>query len=426
MNYLEFSNLIFESFNLLVLSLFACLLIYIPIIRKRNIALFSPFILVFYNSITASAIFLFLTITKIVDFSDFLYYLAAEMLFYYGFCTKLPPLKIRKEISRKIYFLDESFSYVFFISIFLLFLFNKILFYKIIGIPILFDSRNEVFTKGGGSGIIIRADTIFSCIITYYATYFCFIKQKHKIFNSFVFIIYIITLVLSANKSGVIVFFCNVYAVLLLFSNYKKELLMKFNKKNKLLIFFSVIFLFLGFVIQYRGNSLVDIVGKLFFRLLAQGDAIFLGFPKQLYKKVTQDSFCSVFFSDLLVTFRITPYSFAPKSIGQVLFSLATGNDYDSGSVTPHQLLGLIEFGKFGGMCFSFYLGVLMNFLHSNYKLTSNHILNLVKYFLFINAPFLNYAFFAFNVSITSFILFTIPILFIFVIFKYLKSDIEM
>lgn len=427
MDYLTFTNLILENPVNLTLSIVLFSFIYIIIMKRKQIALFSPFIFVIYNSLSADVNMFFLYSLGKVSEKNFFYFFIGEFLFFLAFIIKLPKVKFNVESNTKnkgLYNInDNNYSYIFFFITFLLFIFNKLMIYRSIGIPILMSSRNDMSSKGGGTGIFLRIDEIVSAILIYYMTYFLFIKKEHKLFSKITLIVYVLTILLSASKSGVLGFLCSVFSVIFLYRNVNPEPLNKWNRSLFKLIILASLFLIIGFVIQYSGYSINELFAKIGVRLLSQGDAVFLGFPKENFKQVESSGFFRVFFSDLLVTFRILPSQFSIPSIGHELYVIATGFDYNSGSVATHQIFGLIEFGYIGGWAFSFFCGLLTNIIYKNFEYNKSNCLNLFNFYLYNKAPLLNYALPAFLVSITNLLLMSIPILFVLFIVYYLRNN---
>lgn len=131
------------------------------------------------------------------------------------------------------------------------------------------------------------------------------------------------------------------------------------NKYQYILI--VIVFISALFIISIQNNTQSTII--LFIeRLIGSGDIFYQGYYDDKINSIQGNAF-NLLFTDILGSFRITPWSELPKPIGMQLYNMTYNVDLNMGANARHNYLGLICFGFGGSFVFSLILGMIISFI---------------------------------------------------------------
>jgi oligosaccharide repeat unit polymerase len=258
-----------------------------------------------------------------------------------------------------------------------IYLFFQGIIYVTKGIPIFMVSRLETFSDGGGSGILGRITEV-SSIFSLYAFFLVIKVDKFRIseFPKYTMIgLIFLTFMLSGSKSSFLtvfyVFWCYIIFTQIKGGNYQIYLSV-LNKHIKSIIAVSVVLACLVIYIQSKNfadeadndltkNPLVDIA----FRFVYSGDIYWFSYPNNVYLSIPSNRGFTALFTDILGLFRIYNWEDLPEVIGLTMKRYHHPSDVITGSNARHNVFGLIYYGFFGSILFSYVLGLFLSFIRN-------------------------------------------------------------
>lgn len=391
MNYFEFGELVFNNILLLVLITSCVLVVYFPIMKYKNFHIFALNLETFYNSMTCMIVFIFLLSINRIDHYYVKYYFLSEIFFLLGFCYKGKSLNsiIKENTKEK----AELKSYDFYFYLFICFMYfaPTILIYKVKGIPILLDSRFETSLNGGGFGLFTRFTDFSSWLVIYFSF---FIKKysenkKYRFLAKINLGISVIILLLSGSRSALLHLFKILFIIYYSIQGYQPKEIVIYKKKTWNYIPLILISGLSLFFLRYKQQFIMQFL----FRVICQGDSIFLAFPNQKIELLQSYSLGELLFTNLLVTFRLKPSSETVNVIGMELIKIVYGHYNDGGAVCIQNVEGYVHFREFG-FIFSFFVGLVVNYITKRvYKLYKSKLLFIMNFSICYMAVCLSYNF---------------------------------
>lgn len=420
MNYFEFGELVFNNILSIFFISICVLVVYFPIMKYKNFHIFALNLETFYNSMTCMIVFIFLFGMKRIDHYYVKYYFLSEIFFFLGFCYKGKSLNsiIKENTKTK----AEIKSYDFYFYLFLCFMYfvPTLIIYKVKGIPVLLDSRFETSLNGEGFGVFTRFTDFASWLVIYFSF---FIKKysenkKYRFTAKINLGISVIIVLLSGSRSALLHLFKILFIIYYSVQGFQpKEIVIYKRNTWKYIPIILISGLFI-FFIKFKQQFIMQFL----FRVICQGDSIFLAFPNQKIELLQSYSLGELLFNNLLVTFRLKPYSERITVIGMELINIVYGHYNDGGAVCIHNIEGYVHFREFG-FIFSFFVGLIVNYLTKRvYKLYKSKLLFIINFSICYMAICLSYNF-GVAISYVTTCLLNFPIyIVVYYFLKYLKK----
>lgn len=366
MNNYEFYAILLANVDTFLLSMFISFMFYFILFRKRITSVLDPIILQIIASVFGFTVVLFLFLVNAITPLVFTSYVVTQLAFFAGFFTfkTSRPSAAAISFDRNWVQIKLCFLYLSAILVFLQFYI-----YSQRGIPLLMESRLEYYTGGSGFGIFSRIVDVLlvACIYLYFDLLF---NKKIRLTNLFytgIFLLIVLFLVLSGSKSS----FIAVGFVLYCYLQYNagnlsalRNISVVLKKSAKWIIIVAVIFTIFIIVVQSRNeDESLNPVFALILRFVHNADVFWYAYPENTYLRINGSEPFKALFTDLLGYFRIYSWEEMPQAIGIDLKQIHHPSDVLSGPNARHNVFGLIYFGFWGAIPFSYIMGLLLSFI---------------------------------------------------------------
>ena len=373
MNNFEFYDLIINNVSLFIIVLLFSIILHYFIFKPQIKSILDPYFLAAISSVFCFAVVFLLYFSNNISYYLFLSYILTQTSFFLGLYTFRGKGNI---VINKVHSKSNKYTtiiaFYFFSFVYLL---CQGIIYKLKGIPLFMESRLETFASGGGSGILGRISDVTSVFSLY--SFFLIAKiDKFRISELpkyVVFLFIILTFFLSGSKSSFLIVF-SIFWCFIIFSRSKGWdylIYLNFIKVHlKLIIIFSLSIVLFIIIIQNSNsaNSNQNEISPFFsllLRLIHSGDVYWYSYPNNIYLLINGDRWFSALFTDTLGLFRISDWNDLPEAIGITLKNIHHPSDILQGPNARHNIFGLIYFGYFGSIIFSFTLGVILSFIRN-------------------------------------------------------------
>lgn len=372
MNYVDFDLLFVNAPGLYLLALAICSVIYLPVIRLKVSSIYDPLGENLVFAMFASAVVVFLALTKQIENNYLIQFTASELLFLVCL-TAIPKYRQRTKIDDT-RLADPEYRR-FLQSLYLLsacvFIISQSAAYAIGGIPLFYESRLDYYAAGGGFGFLSRVISISSSFCWYLVIYRFAYRWKigfwPRIGDIFVAGSLALAAVLSGSKSTF------VYVLFLLFyfrllhrnsSFYSKEQDGRFVRGQKGILSAAIAGVVVVLLSTGRAGRISEALYQFYYRVVLSGDGYFMGYPNHTLLSVDSRSpFLAIFGGSLNMLRLVTPDQL-PEPLGFQLFHL-TGGIGSFGPNPRHSLFGLVYFGAWASLFYSAFLGLLVGLLRN-------------------------------------------------------------
>lgn len=420
----EFETLVESNFPLYLGCLLLVSIVYYFLYRKIVFTILDPFFIYIVSTVFAIADVLIMAFTKAIKpyyISSFLFSQSAFLLGFYtlkGFSNKKINFKLVKNLD-----FSKSKGTVICIVFFVIFFVVQCTVYYLRGIPILFDSRLDYYNEGGGFGVMARILGVLSMFV-------CFLIFKIAIDNfktlststwfalAFMFLFYLLTQVLSGGKSAVLTPITILFSYL--YISDRKHLIKKISKKYFfLIVLFSLSLVSVIILIQSGDDSQPPPWLALIYRLVVSGDVYWYVYPNDVIKTyhIKANGFVWLF-NDFLGLFRLISWSDLGTHPGIYFYNYHHPTDATRGPNIRHNVFGLMYFGYYGGIFYSFCLGLMLSFFRFVLVAlkSKNIFFKFSVVYLFINCTMIEPDVTLFFLSLNN-LLIMLPILFLITVF---------
>jgi len=370
----------FEEHTLSVI-LFAIVLsiVYLFMYRKYFDTVFDPlFLVVVIAGLSSSTVFL-LYYHNIIKTHYFLQFLWTEIAFLAGFFLIRPinfkAYKNAAPIAHQTKS-NEEFALTLFYWCSIIHVILQLLTYKLIGLPILMDSRMATFTGGGGFGIVGRIIEVTSTVGTFLLFYRIFYVKNsfgQKFYNYIYLLLVIFFQLASGNKTNMLflVYFLFILNLFMLKIKGREALhvINKVAKYQKYIIIASIPLIFAVIYIQYV-NSGADVeklsaLSSLVFRVVSFGDIYYMTLPNDVITHMNNDSAFLQLFKDPLGFFRIVPWNNLPIDCGIEIYQYHITDNAIGGPNARYNYFAMLYFNPIGQFLYCFFLGLIVSFLRN-------------------------------------------------------------
>ena len=360
---IEFYTTLIEHLGFFVI-LSASILGFLYFIFRRHIfSIFDP--LLYYVLITEAFCItdvVFMGYYKLIQTKYTVQYLLSESALFLGillFRVRVPLPLTGNNIQR------DYIPYYFYRLALILFVGLNVFVYTVGGIPLFVENRLEIFRVGGGFGLISRMFDVLIVIIIYY------LLEVHRLrswrWREWVVLGLIATIqVLSGAKSAALtlVFIVSLHAFYT--GGFGTGELRSIKLLRQLTIAAVGGFLVVAQVqlseVAISGQSL-SLISQAALRFVNNGDAFVYAYAENLIERLNGSNSIRALFSEYLAFFRFAAPDELPTHLGRQLSQSLNGFDATTQTNAKHNIFGYVYFGVFGGVVYSFMLGVAIGFL---------------------------------------------------------------
>lgn len=373
MNNYEFYDIALNNIGLFISLLFFSVFIHYIIFRSLVKSILDPYFLAVISSVFCSTVVYLLYFTSNISFYLFMSYNLTQFSFILGIFTFKQKISNNKKENFKTEKSKNNslVAFYFFSSVYII---SQCFIYKLKGIPLFMESRLETFSSGGGAGVLGRISDV-SSIFSLYAFFLVIKIDKFRITEIPKYIILLlifITFFLSGSKSSFLIVF-SVFWCYIIFTQIKGgDYLVYFQlmKKNiKWIILFSVVISTFIIYVQSNPDNAGDNPLNPFFalclRFVHSGDIFWYAYPNNVYLKIPSNQWIAALLHDTFGLLRIQDWSNLPEAIGITLKEIHHPSDVLQGPNARHNVFGLIYYGFFGSIFFSYCLGVFLSFVRN-------------------------------------------------------------
>lgn len=373
MNNYEFYDIALNNISLFISLLFFSVFIHYIIFRSQVKSILDPYFLAVISSVFCLTVVYLLYFTSNISFYLFMSYNLTQLGFILGIFTFKHKITINK---KKNLITEKSnnnslVAFYFFSSVYII---SQCLIYKLKGIPLFMESRLETFSSGGGAGVLGRISDV-SSIFSLYAFFLVIKIDKFRISEIpkyLILLLILITFFLSGSKSTFLIVF-SVFWCYIIFTQIKGGdylVYLQLMKKNiKWIILFSIVISTFIIYVQSNpdnaGDNTLNPFLALCLRFLHSGDIFWYAYPDNVYLKIPSNQWIAALLHDTFGFLRIQDWSNLPEAIGITLKDIHHPSDVLQGPNARHNVFGLIYYGFFGSIFFSYSLGVFLSFVRN-------------------------------------------------------------
>jgi hypothetical protein len=395
MNNYDFLGLVLKHLPLYLVALGLCLAVYYVIYRRLFISILDPLFLSTLFSLFGSSVVLFLYFTDSISnfyFSSFILTQAAFILGLFWFKPYTADNILVGTLPKSFSFRREGLllKSLFLVSCFI-FVLAQLVVYAKKGIPLFMESRLETFTGGSGFGIFSRFIDIAG-ICGFYLAIYLIISREVGQMRPFVILFLLffgMSLILTGSKSAFLLIGFIIYSLIIYNMKYNYNASFLFNylrTREKKILYYGFLIALLVIIIQsYTNKSHLNAFVSFILRLIHSGDIYWYAYPNSILEKIDNSKPFQALFVDFLGFFRLVSWEDLPTAIGIDLFQYHHPTNVIQGPNGRHNVFGLIYFGYYGAILFSFCIGYLVSYVRNYlyFKLGNNVILGLVYTLLY-------------------------------------------
>jgi hypothetical protein len=365
----QFMELIADSPFTYTAALIITFAAYLLLYRKQLYSVYDPLCVLMVSTAFAASDVVFLWWRNLIDARYFIQFINTETAFLVGLMLFKPVN--RRTIIRNAGEGERRFLVVLYIVSAIVFLLTQAVTYAILGIPILYASRNSYYSAGGGIGVLNHSLNV-TWSFSFYLLIYCLASQKKvggwfRLFNITVGVALVASAILSGSKATFIaVVFLVFYFRFLHRGDQTCSVADKsLAKLQKIAAISAIGAIFLVIGVQLSSGSPAVWLVSLYWRIADFGDVYFMAYPTHIIDAIPGKSGLLAVFGSLLGPFRIVPYDSLPETLGFVLHRMVYGFDNFSGPNDRHNVFGVVYFGAYGSILYSLILGMIVGFIRN-------------------------------------------------------------
>lgn len=423
------NNLFFAVFNnipLYILTVLISMVVYGVLLRKQIYSLFDPFLLSMISSAFGCSSVFFMYFNSMINEYYFHSYILTQIAFLVG-VTIVKPINLKKldkliaiNTSKEPLFNETLITVIYYLAS-ISYLVAQIYSYKLVGIPLLKESRLGLYS--GGTGIVKRfldvcgPVTIFILVHRYLT-----LNSNKRFFCSWLYdfglLLFIsVSLILGGSKSAIlsivyVMFFYFFFSYRLGTGRYF------YNRLRKIILVLVVVaFVVAVLVAMIQGHEKAVSSGlmRIVYRFIIAGDIFIYAYHGNILQRIHEGNGILAIFTDFLGLFRIVPREVLPKALGLQVYQAVYNVDAILGPNPRHNVFSLFYFGFFGAILYSFTIGLLVSFVRNKlYFLVPKNLIGGILYMFFVNSVILFEADIVLGLAtLNSFVLVFLPLLFV-------------
>lgn len=391
MNSFDYFELVFENWFLYLASVVIVFFVYFIVFKKYYISVLDPFTFTCFFSAMAITVPVFLFFVNEITVRLFISFVLTQLFFFLGFRI-FSPIEINKIEPRKKLDIDGQeirFIKWFFIIIGFTNVSLQLFSYKLVGIPLLAESRLGIYGESGGiNNLLKRILEVTSQCYIFLTIFFIYLERKNllfKVYTTISIVIIVVFSVLSGSK-GAFMTFGLAFFIYALYAVKWGDFSIFFTIK-KFIIKFGVVALLLALVVialsEESGNPFIFLL----FRIGQSGDVYYMAYPNEIVDKIPSLNWFIALFASPLSLFGLIPRAMIPDPMGYFIMQYHYPNIEFRGPNARMNILSYVYFGIIYSPIYCFIIGGLLSFFRNRlfYLLPSN-IFGCIVYFLFLNA----------------------------------------
>lgn len=391
MNSFDYFELVFENWFLYLASVVIVFFVYFIVFKKYYISVLDPFTFTCFFSAMAITVPVFLFFVNEITVRLFISFVLTQLFFFLGFRI-FSPIEINKIEPRKKLDIDGQeirFIKWFFIIIGFTNVSLQLFSYKLVGIPLLAESRLGIYGESGGiSNLLKRILEVTSQCYIFLTIFFIYLERKNllfKVYTTISIVIIVVFSVLSGSK-GAFMTFGFAFFIYALYAVKWGDFSIFFTIK-KFIIKFGVVALLLALAVialsEESGNPFIFLL----FRIGQSGDVYYMAYPNEIVDKIPSLNWFIGLFASPLSLFGLIPRAMIPDPMGYFIMQYHYPNIEFRGPNARMNILSYVYFGIIYSPIYCFIIGGLLSFFRNRlfYLLPSN-IFGCIVYFLFLNA----------------------------------------
>lgn len=375
MNNYEFYDVALNNISLFFSLLIFSFCLHYFLFRSQVKSILDPYFLAVISSVFCFTVVFLLYFTDNISFYLILSYSLTQLGFVLGLYTFSAKKLSFNDNAKIIIPNNKGNSLIAFYFFSFIYLVSQCIIYKLKGIPLFMESRLETFASGGGTGVLGRISDV-SSVFSLYAFFLVIKIDKFRISEVYKYIVLgliFVTFFLSGSKSSFLIVF-NVFWCYIVFAKIKGGnylVYFKLMKDNiKLILVFSIIIVCFIIYVQSSnpnnaGDNTLNPFLALCLRLVHSGDIYWYAYPNNVYLKIPSNQWFAALFNDTLGLLRIQDWSKLPEAIGITFKNIHHPSDIPQGPNARHNVFGLIYYGFFGSIFFSYCVGVVLSFIRN-------------------------------------------------------------
>ena len=390
MNKFHFDLHLINNLDIMLLYIiFSSSVVYI-LLRKHIYSVFDPLFFGMIMGICAYSTVFYLFHFNLISSYYLFSFILTQLLFFVGFILNKPIIKSKYSITDIVKNKDSLALYIYILSS-ILFIVSQISVYYISGIPMLMESRLEMFTGGSGYGILSRIIYVTSIVSLSFAIYRIYFVEKgilYKLFDYFMVIFSILIAILSGSKAGLLLLIFTMFLSIFFVRKFKdtRSAEKKLNKISIVLLIILFPVAILTLYVQLGFENVNEIFISLALRFIHTGDIFFMSYPNDTLEYLnTKDNGIIALFRSVLGALRLYSWDELPINLGLQVFWYHYDTDLISGPNARHNIFGLFYFGFLGSLIFSFLLGLLFGYIRNTlYRKLKGTESNMILYTLLV------------------------------------------
>lgn len=391
MDSFEYFLLLFDNWPLYLASVIIVAIVYYIVFKKYYISLLDPFTFTCFFSAMSLTVPVFLFFVNQITNLLFISFIATQFAFFIGFRMFSP---IRVDRIKSLKSKDENFQEVRFIKWFFIIIgFTNIglqLFsYKLVGIPLLAESRLGIYGESGGINNLLKRilDVTLQCHI-FLTIFFIYFKRKSLFFKIYTncSVGFILLFSILSGSKGAFMSFGLAFFIYALYSMRWGNNSLFFTIK-KFIIKFGLAALVAAFSVILLSESSGNPFIFLLLRIGQSGDVYYMAYPNNIIDLIPSVNWFVALFGSPLSLLGIIPRSMVPDPMGYFIMQYHNPEVEFRGPNARMNVFSYVYFGVIYSPIYCFAIGSLFSFFRNKlfYLLPSN-ILGCVFYFLFLNA----------------------------------------
>lgn len=390
MDTLDYFSLLYQSWDLYLVSVILTFLVYYIFYKKYFISFLDPFTYACFFSAMAITVPVFLFLIGEISNRLFLSLLATQMAFFLGFrCIKPINLGSFNNVELKIFdYQSVRFSKWLFIVIGLSNILLQLFSYKVFGIPLFAESRLSIYGESGGiSNLLKRILEVTSQSHIFLTIFFLYQKEKKvglSIFTTLSIGFIIIFSVLSGSK-GAFVTFGLAFFIYALYALRWGDVRI-FSLIKVFIYKFGVVAVILALVVISLAENSSNPFLFILLRIGQSGDVYYMAYPNDIIDKIPKMNWFIALFASPLSLLRIIPREMVPEPMGFFLMKYHNPEVEFKGPNPRMNVFSYVYFGIFTSPIYCFLIGVITSFFRNKlFTLLPNNILGCILYFLLLN-----------------------------------------
>lgn len=389
-----FMNVVQAHWGQFILIALISLVAYVLILRRHFYSLFDPMVYAIFAVSMSTSVVVMMYLYHMTTGTLMANYMYTQVAYIIGLLLTRP---VKKQatlltVSRDSEDGREFIQTLYYVSVITLVIFQSFT-YMTVGIPLFAASKYTLFS--GGYGVLHRALEVLYFVVPYCLFVRVFLSRARrisaKVTDALVMVLLLVSMVLDGSKSTFIyiIFAAAIFSFYLnklqdIGSDRKAKIQTSITRISYVLLVLCIVGAFV--VIEAKSSGFVPALHELTKRVALYGDSYVYVFGINILPTLQSQGHgltpLVAMFSDTLGMFRLIPWNALPKPLGfQIMHQAFSyyGVHYDASMGGPNAragVFGLVYFGYWGSVVYSFILGFVTNLIRNRlYRMApANHV----------------------------------------------------